>query len=62
MSPAASTALPLRASTFFLISRLTLLMPIAERSPPIVVGMRQTRSANSTAVVMNALLPDCFTL
>ncbi len=47
MSPADSTALPERAITFLPMSLATPDMPIAERSPPIVVGMRQTRRAVS---------------
>ena len=48
-SPAASTARPLMASTFLRRSRSMPAMPMAESSPPMVVGMRQTRSA-TTAV------------
>src|SRR3954470_23543472 len=44
-SPAASTALPLIASTFLRKSRSIPAMPMAESRPPMVVGMRQTRSA-----------------
>ena len=43
-SPAASTALPLIASTLCCITRSMPAMPIADSSPPIVVGIRQTRS------------------
>jgi hypothetical protein len=49
-SPAASTARPLRAMTFFRSSRSMPAIPMAESRPPMVVGMRQTRSA-TTAVV-----------
>ena len=37
-------------------------MPIAERRPPIVVGIRQTRSAASTVMVMGLPCPTSFTL
>ncbi len=47
-SPAASTARPDVAMTLKRISRSMPAMPIADRRPPIVVGMRQTRSAIST--------------
>ena len=48
-SPAASTARPLIASTLRCTSRSIPAMPIAESSPPIVVGIRQTNSAIRTA-------------
>ena len=48
MSPAASTARPLVGITLWRISRSIPAMPIAERSPPIVVGIRHTRSATIT--------------
>ena len=48
-SPAASTARPLIASTLRCTSRSIPAMPIAESSPPMVVGIRQTNSAISTA-------------
>ena len=48
-SPAASTARPEVASTLTLSSRSMPAMPIAERSPPIVVGMRQTKRAPRTS-------------
>ncbi len=44
-SPDASTALPDMASTLWRIRRSMPAMPIADRRPPIVVGMRVTRSA-----------------
>ena len=50
-SPAASTARPDIASTFRCTSRSIPAMPIAERSAPIVVGMRQTSSATSTGML-----------
>ena len=53
-SPAASTARPEVAMTFAWIMRSMPAMPIAERSPPMVVGMRQTSNATSTVMVMGA--------
>ena len=47
-SPAASTARPLIASTFLRSSRSMPAMPMAESSPPIVVGIRHTSSATMT--------------
>ena len=46
-SPAASTARPLVASTFFWPSRAMPAMPIAASSAPMVVGIRHTSSATS---------------
>ncbi len=45
MSPAASTARPDLAITFAFTSRSMPAMPMAERSPPIVVGISVTNSA-----------------
>ena len=47
-SPAASTARPLIAMTLRWISRSIPAMPMAESSPPMVVGIRQTSSAIRT--------------
>ena len=47
-SPAASTARPLIGMTFWRIRRSMPAMPMAESSPPMVVGIRQTRSATIT--------------
>ena len=47
-SPAASTARPEVATTLKRMSRSMPAMPMAESSPPIVVGMRVTSSAAST--------------
>ena len=47
-SPAASTARPLIGITLCRISRSMPAMPMAESRPPMVVGMRQTRSATIT--------------
>lgn len=49
-SPDASTARPLIARTFLRIRRSMPAIPMAERRPPMVVGIRQTSSATSTAV------------
>ncbi len=49
-SPAASTARPEVAITLCSISRLMPATPIAESRPPMVVGIRQTRSAASTVM------------
>ncbi len=49
-SPDASTARPLIARTLNRATRSMPAMPIAERSPPIVVGMRQTRRATRATV------------
>ena len=55
-SPAASTARPDMAMTLAWIMRSMPAMPMAERSPPMVVGIRQTRSATSTVMVIGAPL------
>ena len=47
-SPAASTARPLIASTFLRSKRSMPAMPMAESSPPIVVGIRHTSRATIT--------------
>jgi hypothetical protein len=47
-SPAASTARPDMASTLRCTRRSMPAMPMAESRPPMVVGIRQTRSAIST--------------
>ena len=49
-SPAASTARPLVASTLRRIRRSIPAMPMALRSPPMVVGIRQTISESSTGI------------
>ncbi len=54
-SPAASTARPLVAMTFFLSRRSIPAMPIADSRPPMVVGIRQTSSA-TIAVAESARL------
>ena len=50
-SPEASTARPEVAITFARSMRPMPARPIAESSPPIVVGMRHTSSATSTVIV-----------
>jgi hypothetical protein len=55
MSPAASTARPLIARTLRWSRRSMPAIPIAERRPPIVVGIRHTRRA-IRAVIVNATL------
>ena len=47
-SPAASTALPLRAMTLCWSSLSIPAMPMAGRRPPMVVGIKQTRRATRT--------------
>ncbi len=61
-SPAASTARPEVAMTFAWIMRSMPAMPMAERSPPMVVGMRQTSSATRTVRVIGTPLPAARTL
>ncbi len=56
-SPAASTARPDMAMTFFWIMRSMPAMPMAESSPPMVVGMRLTSRATSTVSVMGVPCP-----
>jgi len=55
-SPAASTARPLMASTLRCTRRSMPAMPMAERSPPMVVGIRHTSSAIS--VVTETASPE----
>ncbi len=50
-SPAASTARPDMASTLRCTRRSMPAMPMAERSAPMVVGIRQTSSAMSTGTL-----------
>ena len=50
-SPAASTALPLMASTLCCMTRSMPAMPMAESRPPMVVGIRQTSKEISTVTV-----------
>ena len=61
-SPAASTARPDMAMTLARIMRSMPAMPIAESRPPIVVGMRQTRSDTRTVTVTGEPAPAAFTL
>ncbi len=48
--------------TLALISRCMPEMPMAESRPPMVVGIRQTRSAISTVMVMTVPEPALATL
>jgi hypothetical protein len=48
--------------TFAWIMRSMPAIPIADRSPPIVVGMRHTSSATSTVMVIGIPLPALVTL
>ena len=61
-SPAASTARPDMAITFAWCIRSMPAIPIAERSPPIVVGMRQTSRATRTVTVTGVPWPAAATL
>ncbi len=55
-SPAASTARPLMASTLRCTSRSIPAIPIAERSAPMVVGMRHTSS--DTRMTTETVAPE----
>ena len=61
-SPAASTARPLVAITLAWIIRSMPAIPIADRSPPIVVGIRHTRSATRTVSVTVAAWPPAASI
>ena len=61
-SPAASTARPDMAITFAWIMRSMPAMPMADSSPPIVVGIRQTSRATSTVTVTGVPWPAAATL
>src|SRR5579872_6655586 len=61
-SPAASTARPESAITLRLIIRSIPAMPIALRRPPIVVGIRHTKSATSTVIEVGVPRPATPTL
>ena len=60
-SPAASTARPEVAITLACIMRLMPATPMADNSPPIVVGIRQTSKATSTASSTTEPAPACST-
>ena len=60
-SPAASTARPEVAMTLARTMRSMPAMPIADSSPPIVVGIRHTSSATSTVSVTTAPCPRLAT-
>ena len=55
-SPAASTARPLMASTFFWTSRSMPAMPIADSRAPMVVGIRHT--SNATKMTTDTAAPE----
>ena len=61
-SPAASTARPDMAMTLRWIMRSIPAMPMAESSPPMVVGIRHTSRAISTVIVIGVPWPAAFTL
>ncbi len=61
-SPAASTARPDMAITLAWIIRSMPAIPMAESSPPMVVGIRQTSRATSTVTVIGIPCPAAFTL
>ena len=61
-SPAASTARPDMAMTFFWIMRSMPAMPMAERRAPMVVGIRQTRRATNTVTLIGVPWPAAWTL
>ena len=61
-SPAASTARPEVAMTLAWIMRSMPAMPMADSSPPIVVGIRQTSSATSTVIEIGVPWPAVATL
>ncbi len=56
-SPAASTARPLMAMTPAWMSLSMPAMPMADKSPPMVVGARQTKRAAKTVMLMASPLP-----
>ncbi len=55
-------ALPEVVITFLWISRSMPAIPMAESSPPMVVGARQTKSATSTVTVIVVPAPVAWTL
>ncbi len=61
-SPAASTARPDMAMTFFWIMRSIPAMPMADRSAPIVVGIKHTSKATRTVTVTGMPWPAACTL
>jgi len=61
-SPAASTARPEVAITLACIIRLMPATPMAESSPAMVVGIRQTRRATRTVMLTGWPLPATWTL
>ena len=61
-SPAASTARPDMASTLRCTMRSMPAMPMAESSPPMVVGIKQTSSETRTATLGTVPALACATL
>ena len=61
-SPAASTARPDMAITFFWIIRSMPAMPMADSRAPMVVGIRHTSRATSTVTVTGVPCPAAPTL
>src|SRR5882762_8091606 len=55
ISPAVSTALPDLVITFALKALSIPAIPIAESNPPIVVGIKQTKSEINAAIVIGVL-------
>jgi hypothetical protein len=55
MSPAVSTALPDFVMTLARKARFMPAIPMAERSPPMVVGMRHTKREMKAAMVIGVL-------
>ena len=53
ISPEASTAFPDLAMTLNCVTRSMPAMPIADNSPPMVVGIRQTRRAINVVASTN---------
>ncbi len=56
-SPEASTAFPLIARTLSCMTRSMPAIPMAERRPPIVVGIKQTSNETKTATVGTEPVP-----
>ena len=56
ISPAVSTAFPDLVMTFALKARSIPAIPMADKSPPIVVGIRQTKREMSDAIVITVWL------
>ena len=59
VSPAASMARPLMASTLAWFNRLMPAMPMAESSAPMVVGARQISRATRETIEVGFSIPAC---